>query len=330
MRRKQDSYINATQILRAAGLPKPQRTKVLERDVVSGVHEKVQGGYAGFQGTWIPLEIAMELADVHGVKEEMMVLFEYDIDSGVAESNETAPHRRGRPGSAKVKVSDVSSSSDVDGFERPKRSAFKPSRFNPISAASKSGRGRRKRDLTSDTADNDSEIGLGNTVISMKLQYVLNKKLWGIGQKAFKRVLKHRSRDVTSTDSDGEDDNPYDDIEFEPGSTPWQLKLESRRLRHKAKDLEKSERKLKRLLLEAKLEDRHIDRQYRKLVGVVKQVSGGNEARDEEMDDIPGTSANMVPITTRLNGENQNDRQIEQDSLFRFVNTVKGDRLAKL
>ncbi|KAJ3020053.1 hypothetical protein HKX48_001411 [Thoreauomyces humboldtii] len=77
MRRMADAYINATQILRAAGLPKPQRTKILERDVTGGVHEKVQGGYAGFQGTWIPLDSARLLAAAHGVEQDMEELLSY-------------------------------------------------------------------------------------------------------------------------------------------------------------------------------------------------------------------------------------------------------------
>ncbi|KAI8921998.1 transcription regulator HTH, apses-type DNA-binding domain-containing protein, partial [Powellomyces hirtus] len=77
MRRMADAYINATQILRAAGLPKPQRTKILERDVTGGIHEKVQGGYAGFQGTWIPLDSARLLAAAHGVEQDLEELFSY-------------------------------------------------------------------------------------------------------------------------------------------------------------------------------------------------------------------------------------------------------------
>ncbi|KAI8816546.1 transcription regulator HTH, apses-type DNA-binding domain-containing protein, partial [Fimicolochytrium jonesii] len=77
MRRMGDAYINATQILRAAGLPKPQRTKILERDVTGGVHEKVQGGYAGFQGTWVPLGSARKIAAIHGVDRELDPLFSY-------------------------------------------------------------------------------------------------------------------------------------------------------------------------------------------------------------------------------------------------------------
>lgn len=52
MRRRSDSYMNATQILKVAGIEKGRRTKILEREVHSGEHEKVQGGYGKYQGTW--------------------------------------------------------------------------------------------------------------------------------------------------------------------------------------------------------------------------------------------------------------------------------------
>jgi transcription factor MBP1 len=82
MRRRSDSWLNATQILKVAGFDKPQRTRVLEREVQKGEHEKVQGGYGKYQGelqcptcvrlsmslsnhspgTWIPLERGLQLA----------------------------------------------------------------------------------------------------------------------------------------------------------------------------------------------------------------------------------------------------------------------------
>jgi hypothetical protein len=53
MRRIEDSYLNATQILRAAGFSKPKRTKILEQEIhASTTHEKIQGGYGKYQGTW--------------------------------------------------------------------------------------------------------------------------------------------------------------------------------------------------------------------------------------------------------------------------------------
>lgn len=51
MRRRVDDWINATHILKAAGLDKPSRTRILEREVQKGVHEKIQGGYGKYQGT---------------------------------------------------------------------------------------------------------------------------------------------------------------------------------------------------------------------------------------------------------------------------------------
>lgn len=51
MRRRADDWINATHILKVAEYDKPSRTRILEREVQKGVHEKVQGGYGKYQGT---------------------------------------------------------------------------------------------------------------------------------------------------------------------------------------------------------------------------------------------------------------------------------------
>jgi len=52
MRRQADDWLNATQILKVAGIEKGKRTKVLEKEILPGEHEKVQGGYGKYQGTW--------------------------------------------------------------------------------------------------------------------------------------------------------------------------------------------------------------------------------------------------------------------------------------
>lgn len=53
MRRRADSFMNATQLLKVAGVDKGRRTKVLEKDIIqTGQFEKVQGGYGRYQGTW--------------------------------------------------------------------------------------------------------------------------------------------------------------------------------------------------------------------------------------------------------------------------------------
>jgi len=49
MRRRSDDWINATHILKVADFDKPARTRILEREVQKGTHEKVQGGYGKYQ-----------------------------------------------------------------------------------------------------------------------------------------------------------------------------------------------------------------------------------------------------------------------------------------
>nr|CAG8439487.1 9658_t:CDS:10 [Entrophospora candida] len=77
MRRCPDSYLNATQILKVAGMDKSKRAKIIEKEILTGIHEKVQGGYGKYQGTWIPFERGKELATKYGVLETLRPLFEY-------------------------------------------------------------------------------------------------------------------------------------------------------------------------------------------------------------------------------------------------------------
>ncbi|KAI9669512.1 MAG: hypothetical protein M1829_005101 [Trizodia sp. TS-e1964] len=77
MRRRSDDWINATHILKVADYDKPQRTRILEREVQKNVHEKVQGGYGKYQGTWVPLADGRELAEKSGVLEVLRPIFDY-------------------------------------------------------------------------------------------------------------------------------------------------------------------------------------------------------------------------------------------------------------
>lgn len=79
MRRRKDSWLNATQILKVAGIEKGKRTKVLEKEILSGEHEKVQGGYGRYQGTWISYGRGVEFARQYGVEALLRPLFEYDM-----------------------------------------------------------------------------------------------------------------------------------------------------------------------------------------------------------------------------------------------------------
>ncbi|OJD15128.1 hypothetical protein AJ78_04585 [Emergomyces pasteurianus Ep9510] len=77
MRRRSDDWINATHILKVAGLDKPARTRILEREVQKGVHEKVQGGYGKYQGTWVPLPEGRDLAERNGILDKLRPIFDY-------------------------------------------------------------------------------------------------------------------------------------------------------------------------------------------------------------------------------------------------------------
>ncbi|KAH8809014.1 hypothetical protein F5884DRAFT_677166 [Xylogone sp. PMI_703] len=86
MRRRKDSWLNATQILKVAGIEKGKRTKVLEKEILIGEHEKVQGGYGKYQGTWIKFDRGLEFCRQYGVEELLRPLLTYDMgqDGGVA------------------------------------------------------------------------------------------------------------------------------------------------------------------------------------------------------------------------------------------------------
>ncbi|KAG6054414.1 hypothetical protein E4U33_008132 [Claviceps sp. LM78 group G4] len=86
MRRRQDSWLNATQILKVAGVDKGKRTKILEKEIQTGEHEKVQGGYGKYQGTWIKFERGVEVCRQYGVEDILRPLLTYDMgqDGGVA------------------------------------------------------------------------------------------------------------------------------------------------------------------------------------------------------------------------------------------------------
>ncbi|KZT74437.1 transcription factor [Daedalea quercina L-15889] len=81
MRRRSDSWLNATQILKVAGFDKPQRTRILEREVQKGEHEKVQGGYGKYQGTWIPIERGLDLARTYNCETAIRPIVDFQPEA---------------------------------------------------------------------------------------------------------------------------------------------------------------------------------------------------------------------------------------------------------
>ncbi|RYP45849.1 hypothetical protein DL768_007845 [Monosporascus sp. mg162] len=100
MRRRQDNWINATHILKAAGFDKPARTRILEREVQKDVHEKIQGGYGKYQGTWIPLEAGEQLAHRNNIYERLRPIFEFIPGN---QSPPPAPRHASKPKAPKAK-----------------------------------------------------------------------------------------------------------------------------------------------------------------------------------------------------------------------------------
>ncbi|KAI1283976.1 ANK-repeat protein MBP1 [Xylaria sp. FL0933] len=98
MRRRSDNWINATHILKCAGFDKPARTRILEREVQKDVHEKIQGGYGKYQGTWIPLESGEQLARRNNIYDRLRLIFEYQPG---AESPPPAPRHPSKPKAAR-------------------------------------------------------------------------------------------------------------------------------------------------------------------------------------------------------------------------------------
>ncbi|KAF7524939.1 hypothetical protein G7054_g11251 [Neopestalotiopsis clavispora] len=90
MRRRRDSWLNATQILKVAGVDKGKRTKILEKEIQTGEHEKVQGGYGKYQGTWIRFDRGVQVCRQYGVEDILRPLLTYDMgqDGGVAGSGD--------------------------------------------------------------------------------------------------------------------------------------------------------------------------------------------------------------------------------------------------
>lgn len=136
MRRKVDGWVNATHILKVANFPKAKRTRILEKDVQTGVHEKVQGGYGKYQGTWVPLERAMEIANQFEVLNELDPVFQY-VSNG-AETPPPAPKHH--------------HATTINGTRKPRTTkAPKPPNFGTTLPT----KGRRKRkDTVLDTDTN--------------------------------------------------------------------------------------------------------------------------------------------------------------------------------
>ncbi len=155
MRRRGDSFVNATQILKVAGVDKGRRTKILEKEILPGKHEIVQGGYGKYQGTWyvpsvvdrlfpayylprIPLERGRDIALQYGVAPLLAPLFDFTpstnslaaLPVSTPNINSVSP----RPLSASSSYSSIPSNTATNNYMAGMPSALAPPPIMPGSA----------------------------------------------------------------------------------------------------------------------------------------------------------------------------------------------------
>lgn len=125
MRRRSDSWLNATQILKVAGVVKARRTKTLEKEIAIGEHEKVQGGYGKYQGTWVSYQRGVELCREYHVEELLRPLLEYDMgQDGVSPAGQGAIETPTKEQAMAAQRKRLYSGVDNRGMNQPPQGTF--------------------------------------------------------------------------------------------------------------------------------------------------------------------------------------------------------------
>ena len=77
LRRVRDDWFNLTHVLKAAGVGRSERLRSLAKESKTGTVEKVQAGHQKYQGTWVPMARAREVAHTREVLDQLQPLFSY-------------------------------------------------------------------------------------------------------------------------------------------------------------------------------------------------------------------------------------------------------------
>lgn len=145
MKRKKDDWVNATHILKAANFAKAKRTRILEKEVLKETHEKVQGGFGKYQGTWVPLNIAKQLAEKFSVYDQLKPLFDFTQTDGSASPPPAPKHHHASKVDRKKAIRSASTSAIMETKRNNKKAEenqFQSSKIlgNPTAAPRKRGR----------------------------------------------------------------------------------------------------------------------------------------------------------------------------------------------
>lgn len=145
MRRRNDSCLNATQILKVANIDKGKRTKILEKEIQTGEHEKVQGGYGKYQGTWISFQRGVEVCRQYGVEEILRPLLTYDMgqDGGVAGQGDfNTPTKEQALAAARKRMYNTNNEARTNGLSGTFFKNISATASNAVAAISKASRAR--------------------------------------------------------------------------------------------------------------------------------------------------------------------------------------------
>lgn len=134
MRRRSDGYLNATQILKIAGIEKARRTRILEKEILTGEHDKVQGGYGTFQGTWIPLHRAQELAINYNVYHLIRPLLDFDPVASRAVNAQQGAKRKADSSAIPAQPAKQGTSASAPQ-QQPRFLTLRPPRSSTLSAS---------------------------------------------------------------------------------------------------------------------------------------------------------------------------------------------------
>lgn len=232
MRRKLDGWINATHILKIAKFPKAKRTRILEKDVQTGVHEKVQGGYGKYQGTYVPLDVGAKIAKNFEVYDLLSPIFEFQYVEGKTVTPPPAPKhnhasalnsgkrsvakkevvgepakKRGRP--KRVALKRASSAERVVGG--PTIGTFEPaSRNDTEQDVAISNASLKQEDLQLEESEDEEKLN-GHLVSHNEVLFT-SKELFGASRESFEKIVynqtaahKHPSNSESYSDQASQD-----------------------------------------------------------------------------------------------------------------------------
>ncbi|KAL9542206.1 hypothetical protein MBANPS3_008733 [Mucor bainieri] len=222
MRRRSDSYLNATQILKVADFDKPQRTRILEREVQTGQHEKVQGGYGKYQGTWVPFERGRALAELYEVDDVLAPILQFvkgDESPPLAPKHVTAASARPRK-SRDARPRKRPKHFDDDVLDMDEASTLALTRGHDSSA--KNGDGSAASPLPTKRARTTKQKDKASTPKAAKLEVAKSA-----AAEANRTIAEHGAAGGKQEEDEEEEEEEEDDdmMEFEMSEKPYAQRL---------------------------------------------------------------------------------------------------------